>query len=433
MAERASGISASFVLSFSVIGGFVLLGLFVVRSNFAEVCINKLCSDDQGLTTVIIGFTLVAAVVISIGKFTYASYIDEDRDVAIANLITQNSLSIYTDNVGMEAVNDSLVIRSHDWAQNIHPPGHYIPAALLASNEYSRTFFRFFYFLPLIFVALLAIRHARAAPETQLITLVMGVLIFSATYLRNYTLIRVGDELFPFLAFSGFLFVFYGMAKGEALPRFRKLLLAFLLFVIAFFSKFSVLVAMLALCAALVLGAMIYRERVVFRLALISVGILVGTILLYYAIFDGTIMFGRQVESYGARILESLRLVSREELIEGGVKPAGRSPIISFFFTLPFRYGPLLILAAAGYVYSVLAKKIQVERNSVILLLFLVIGLLGVLLVNPRAQYTAPLMLGLAFFLARMLIELLHDRDLVTLAFVAFLFAVSEVLMMSFA
>ena len=42
-------------------------------------------------------------------------------------------------------------------------------------------------------------------------------------------------------------------------------------------------------------------------------------------------------------------------------------------------------------------------------------------------------MLGLAFFLARMLIELLHDRDLVTLAFVAFLFAVSEVLMMSFA
>lgn len=426
--ESVTGVSDSIWLSTLIIALFLLAGTALVVSKRVHESIEFRLRGDRSIRAEIFVLLSAALLLLGLGKITFNEYTDETRDVRISNLVAEHGLDIFVDGRGLEAVTDSSIHDAHQWAQRLHPPGQYVPASVLRTEKRDLRFYRFLFLLPVVVAAVAATIAAGRDRRRQLFVLVSGTLLFSLTFFRNYTLIRFGNELIPFLAFSGFLGLMYHVYRSSNRNWSAFLALGFLAFAAAIFTKFSVLVAIVALIAALILAWFIVRERILVRLAAGALFIFIASAAVYLIAFDGTAMLEQHVQSYWGRILESLRLVSREELIEQGIKPEGRSPISSFLLSVPFSYGPIILISTVWSIVRIARRRVRPGTVDIVLLLFLSIGLVGVLLVNPRAQYTAPLLFGLVFFSTRHIMAEAGDAEIVKLSLVGYLFVVSELL-----
>ena len=126
--------------------------------------------------------------------------------------------------------------------------------------------------------------------------------------------------------------------------------------------------------------------------------------------------------------MESLRLVTREELVEQGIRPEGRSSLSWFALRLPSSYGPVILLSTCWALVRIARRRPRPETVDICLILFLMIGLTGVLLVNPHPQYTAPLLFGLVYLSARHIVDVLGDAQTIKLSAICFLFVVCQLL-----
>ena len=137
------------------------------------------------------------------------------------------------------------------------------------------------------------------------------------------------------------------------------------------------------------------------------------------------------MDGYGARILRSLRIVSDEAAKEmaSGQHVWGR-PMGYFLLRAPFRLGPVVILLFGYAAWSLLARRVRARPEDDFLLVFVVLNLVGVLLVNPRVQYLAPMMGAVAFFAVSVLSRRFPAGDVVRVAAIAVTFASCEVVLM---
>ncbi|MEN8150258.1 MAG: hypothetical protein ABFS86_10570, partial [Planctomycetota bacterium] len=356
-------------------------------------------------------------------------YTDEIRDATVLELVAERGLGVYLDDpADTEGLTDEQRHRIH-WSQRLHPPGHYVLGSLLRGGHGLLEGWRYLYAVPWLVALAIALGLAR---RTRTRTMVLGVvaLVFAATYLRNYTLIRMGNELNPFLGMTGFLATLAWAARSGGW-RPASLALAFLCVVLAVFAKFSALVSMLAVLGALGVVLLVRRDRTSLVLLGGSAGILVAAVLLYGFLFRGTHMLDLQTEGYGARVLRTLRLVSDEAAKEmaSGQRVGGR-PMSYFLLRAPFQFGPVVLLTFGYAAWCVLARRVAVRPTDLFLLVFVALNLAGVLLVNPRVQYTAPMMGAVAFFAVSVLSRRFPPGDTVRIAAIAVLFAAAEVFLM---
>jgi len=431
LSNSATGISSSTILSVSVIGSFILactallaLGRIELRSDrFARFTERKIF---------LVGILTVILLVLGVGKLSYSNYTDEDRDVVVSNLVNTHSLDLYTDNKDLQLVSDSSSIGLLRWAQELHPPGQYIPAVFLPQREYSLLFYRLFFFVPTLAISLLVILLVGRFPNGIIYTITLTSLIFSASYLRNYTLIRFGNELIPLFFFGAFSALIYHVHRGRLPRSFSLWVLGLILFSVSLFFKFSVVVGMGAVCGALAVGYVVWKRNDLLSLFLFSLSIFVASLVLYYMAFEGTVMLDRHASWYGTKILEALRLVERSEIVLDGEK-FGPPSLGTFFLLAPFQFGPILGLSFCYFVYCAKTRRISLNESTVLVILFLILGLIGVALVYPRTQYIAPLMFGGVFILGKCIIDSLPRMMIIKLALIACLFASSEVMLVSFA
>jgi len=431
LSNSVSGISRSTILSVSVIGSFILactallaLGRSELRSDrFERFTERKLF---------LLGMLAAVLLVLGVGKFKYSNYTDEGRDVRVSNLINTHSLDLYTNNKDIQLISDSNSLGMLEWAQELHPPGQYIPAIFLPKGEYSILFYRLYFLIPTLAVSLLVLLFIGRFPNGILYAVTLISLVFSASYLRNYTLIRFGNELIPFFAFGAFSALIYQVHRRGFPRSFSFWLLGLILFSVSLFFKFSVVVGMGAVCGALVIGYLVWKRNDLLSLLFFSLSIFVASLVLYYLAFEGTVMLNLHANAYYTKILDALRLVERPEIVSDSVW-VGAPPLGTFLSLAPFQYGPIWGLAFCYFIYCAKTRRISLNESTVLVLLFLVLGLIGVVLVYPRTQYTAPLMFGGAFLLGKCIIDSLPRMMIIKLAIIACLFASSEVIMMSFA
>lgn len=428
--STVTGVSDSIVLSASVIGLFIISGLFLLRVYRSTTLVDSLTTRSE-TRLFSIGLFVLIILVLGLGKLTYATYTDETRDAVVSNLINSYSLDLYTNNEDIQLLTDSTSLNMLEWAQRLHPPGHYLPAVLLPQSEYSLLFYRLFYFIPTITVFILLLLFVDRFPRGFLYIITLSSLIFSASYLRNYTLIRFGNELIPFFIFGAFTTLIYHVHRGTLSRSFLVWVVALVLFTVALFSKFSVVVGMLAVCGALIIGSLVWRRYDLIALFFFTLSVFVVSLVLYYLAFEGTIMLERHSDWYGSKVLETLRLVARPEVVTDSVH--GPPPISRFLTLAPFQFGPILGLSCCYFIYCIKTRRIKLDESTWLIIMFLVLGIVGVVLVHPRTQYIAPLMFGGVFVLGKCFVDTLANETIVKLSIITCLFSASEVLLMSFA
>lgn len=424
----AGGISAGYTLPLLLIGAFAGCCIGLVHINRVHGLITDLLKSPKKIYTLACALLVIAGIVISIGKATYSPYTDELRDVSVANLVAEYSLQLYLYNERVEEITDNDERNHLEWAQGFHPPGHYIPAVFL-DRKHSTVFYRYIYFLPLAFFAWVTLYLARALSIPVHNYIALFSLLLSFTFLRNYTFIRFGNELFPFLGFSGFLIIIYLVYTGKVRFSAWVGILGLLCFMVAIFAKTTAFVAMLALMAALFVGVLIWKEKRLMLLLLYCFAVLTGSFVVYFFALENSVI-GPRIQGYAWMIRQTVESAS-EEILALDPQSEKVQFIPAYFFTFPFKYGPIIILAIGYSIYGVLTRRLRVENVEVLTLLFILFGLFGVALVGARAQYTAPLMLGLAFLIGRYMIKAFPPALLLKVSLIAVAFAMVEVLLVS--
>lgn len=111
-------------------------------------------------------------------------------------------------------------------------------------------------------------------------------------------------------------------------------------------------------------------------------------------------------------------------------------PVMLFAALIPFQYSPLLVIGLAHGLFRLFKRfRLAHKINAFDLLVFLwlIIGMGGVVLANPKAVHTSVLTFGIIYIIWRGF-ELAEDREL-SYQYLAtcLLFACTEVLMARFA
>jgi len=424
--EGATGISDSFVLPLLVAAILAAAGLWIVRARSARPLVATLLRAKWA--ALLLPVLLFAAVFA--GKATFGPYTDERRDAAILDVLAERDLGLYLSDTAEAEGLDHDQHYHLGGAQLQHPPGHYALGVLLSSAPRSIVAWRFLYALPIVLATLIAFGLARRR-RTRLAVLAGVAFLASATYLRNYTFIRVGNELNPVLCMMGFLATLACVARNGGRWKPGTAALAAALFAAAMFSKFSALVSLFAVVGALGIVVLARRDRRSVLLLAGTVSVLAVTVVAYGILFHGTHMFEVQMEGYGPRFLRALRLVDTETAKEmAGGQGVGGRPMSYFFGRAPFQYGPVVLLLFGYSAWCVLARRVASRPTDLFVLTFIALNLLGVLLVNPRVQYTAPMMGAVAYFVVSVLARRFLPGDVARLAVIVALFAASEVSLM---
>ena len=424
----AGGVSASVFLPLLLIAVFFGIGAFAVLSPLPSRHFTGIEAQRKVAATLPI-LVAVALIGLGIGKLTYSEYIDETRDVVISNLVANHGLDIYIDNVGLEEAHIED-LKYHTWAQRNHPPGQYVLSTLLPGGSYGTVFFRFFALIPLLAFAFGAYVVARRFDFDIRIFVVMAVLLLGLTYMRNYTLVRYGNELIAFLAFSSMLIVLYLTLKNRIRLGASSIALIALLYTAGLFSKATVIIPMISLIGTLGLGSLLFRDMRLFKLAFVCGLTLVLSLALYTAVFWDTAMLAAQAERYEDTFSFLQTYVGAETNDHEGAIDAQLHFSRNYMFSIPFHYGLVIVFSLLYAGYCFVRRRVAFSREDFLIVFHILLAIIGITFgMVIRTQYTAPLMLPLVFLLARVLVKTLPTPLLMRFALIATSFALIEVLL----
>ena len=377
---------------------FVFLLLSLLGSYKIQYIIRNITVSNNKkilLLFVIIFVTLI------FGKTTYTLYTDEVRDVDVSNFINENSISSY---VTFSENDRSRESRQVSWAQSLHPPGHYVLGAFLPSGVYSAGEYRLLYLLPLIIFASCSYLVAKRFDDFA-VFVIISILLFTFSFTRNYTFIRYGNEIFPFIFVSCILILLYYRYHFGVSLGIRDLTMCAFFAVLALWAKSSAVVALAALASSLVISWFIYKQAILGRAALVVGMSLVIAMTLYVLVFYDTPMLDRQLIRYKAMVMNigaSLGLEIQGNLADRSGK---NLRIVMFLGKLPVTFGLPITFALALWLRSVWRRRFRVAVPETTAFLFILIGIAGVASVHPRAQYAAPLILAVSFLASRPLLS----------------------------
>ncbi len=342
------------------------------------------------------------------GKLGYSSYTDETRDYQTVEYLRQHDTDEYL-RAESATTDDSLGKQEMYESSILHPPMHYWLFSSIGDNKgnhngHSLFFYRMLVLIPLLITIGLAVWMGMVYKADWLMWTLLFALILNFTYLRNYTFIRFGNELLTFIGFSGFLICVYRLFFAESWHTEKwTLLVGFLCFILAFFSKFSMIVPTIAIIGTGILGLIIVRDTRYCRAILYTLACTILAIVLYYLAFHDTPMLNYHASNYASKIFKSLHLPVPDSLAGNTRLYTSTSSIPHFIKSLPFWYGPTILGCLAASLIG-MAKNAGLRTSfHMMWLVMIAMAVVGVLLVNPRAQYTAPFVLAAAYFIAKML------------------------------
>lgn len=373
--------------------------------------------------------------VLAVGKGTFSVYTDERRDVVVANVISQAGSAIYSQ-LGGERIADLTEEEkwSLDWARSLHPAGHYLPAMLVNKKE-GVVFWRFFYgAFPLLLLAGLIWFWKPVDKEQIWFIALVGVVVVSFAYFRNYVLIRVSNELVPAIGMSVFFLLLWRAFKGARIPwPVETVLLAVPLF-ISVSAKYSTAVTWMAAMGAMVVVCLVGRDAKSLRALLLCAGSGILGIGLHVYLWLQTDMLAGHRDNYGVKILKMLGIAPPDWMHPTGSGLEGSTSSIPFLLLgSPVWFGPFIFAGVLAGAWAFLRWRLWRDPLWLFLSAMLTLNLVGVLAVNPRAAYLSPAVLPIAVFCALAFRKVLSNQQFRELVFVAYAFVVINVLIISLA
>jgi hypothetical protein len=378
------------------------------------------------LTAALVGMVLFLA----IAKAVFTVYTDEKRDVFVANIVAKLGVATYSTGGASSELNGEEA-SALEWARSLHPAGHYL-LALLVHGEKSSEFWRFLYgAIPLMFVmGLIWLWKPMDEQEIWFVALV-GVLILSFAYFRNYVLVRTSNELIPALGMTCYFLMLFRMMRGNVsrwIPLFIGLCVAVFISVSAKYSAFvtwgAALIALGVLCA-------VHRNRSSLRFFLFCLfsGIL-GIGLHVYLWVHSDMLLGHR-DHYGVKILKVLGIAPPEWMHGTSGLEGGTGSIPYLILGAPVWFGPFLFGGFLVGIWVFLRRGLWRDSTWLFLVVMLLANLIGVMAVNPRAAYLSPAVLPLAVFCAMALREVLSDQHRRELVFVTYAFVAINILILT--
>ena len=434
-----SGICSSPLVSAWIIGFFFLVCAAVVCLPRSDALAEKILRSRPLLRSYAACLLFIILAAIGWGKCSFPPWNDELRDVAVANLVVRHSLAIYVDDHEVEAVTKQSDRYFLAWARYFHPPGHYLPALLAPAGDHGFVFYRFFYFPALIAPVVVALVRLRSTDALIMFSLSV-VLLCTATFLRNYTFVRTGNELFSFLGISAFLVLSGHMYRHPIEFNLRRWLMAAVCLSMAIFSKFTAVVATMSFLTCVWIGSLVFRDKLLRRLGGVSTALFAIVVLLYFAVFWRSAMLTDHVTVYGNQFLKPLQWMApatsqdfkstidwREDDAVGGSAKDMFAAHVNFFRESRFRFGPMIPLGVLYAIVTLAQRRGPMDRIQLGAALFFFVGLLGIGLVWPRVQYTAPLMLGLVYFVAKSVCDTIPAGATLKLMAIGTFYTVAEI------
>lgn len=414
-----TGISNNLIVFVLILSVFSLI-LYLILFKF------KLIEDVTLKITFFKKYQYILLVIICflalfIGLNKYNFYTDEFRDFSVFHIVEHYGIGAYINNFSLPISTqelDQANLEYLNWARRLHPPLQYVFATSLSSLfDGSNTIHFYRTLFALAFCIWLLIFFPLLKFNTTFLY-AFATVPFGYTYLRNYTFIRCGVEFFACIGFTTFMTIIY-LQYNKRLAQnspFSKLVL-FTSLLIAFWGKFTTIVAVVALLLALsisitIIGILKYArqeytlnyERAFFSKKVLETAfIFLAVVGLYILTFRNTFMLQQQLNSYIGKISEFLPFVETpSNYIE--FTGSGLPSVFNFWKSFIFWYSPILGAGLIHGIYRILSNFRFSDRSSwfdCLVILWLIIGFIGVLLVSPRAAYTGSLTFGLIYLISR--------------------------------
>ena len=370
---------------------------------------------------------------LAIGKLSFAVYTDEKRDIFVSNLMTRAGVQTYSQIVAEKSTPMSSEEKSYlDWARSLHPVGHYLPALLVHKKE-GTIFWRFFYgCLPLLLVALLIWRWKPVDKDQIWFIALVGIIMLSSAYFRNYVLIRVSNELIPAMGMTCFFLLLWRASAGKRLSLPVEIVILALPVFISISAKYSATVTWAAAVFALIVVWLARRDWPSGRILLLCLGSGLLGVGLHIYLWVNTDMLAGHRDNYGVKILKTLGIAPPEWMHVTGLGLEGSTSSIPLLLLgAPVWFGPFIFagILLGGWLFF--KKALWRDSLWLFLVVFLATNLVGVLAVNPRAAYLSPAVMPMAIFCAlayRKALSAQHCRELV---FLAYAFVAINVLIIS--
>jgi hypothetical protein len=378
------------------------------------------------LTAALIGMVCLLA----IAKAVFTVYTDESRDVFVANIVAKLGVDPYSKGGAGTELNAEEAA-SLEWARSLHPAGHYL-LALLVHGEKSSEFWRFLYgTIPLfLLVALIWLWKPMDKQEIWFVALV-GILILSFAYFRNYVLVRTSNELIPAMGMTCYFLMLFKILRDNVsnwVPLFLGLCMAVFISVSAKYSAFVTWGATLIAAGVL---AMLHRNWGSLRLfaSCLFSGI-VGIGLHVYLWVHSDLLTGHR-DHYGVKILNVLGIVPPEWMHGTGGLEGSTSSIPLLILGAPVWFGPFVFGGFLVGLWVFLRRGLWRDSAWLFLVVLLLANMIGVMAVNPRAAYLSPAVLPLAVFCAMALREVLSNQHRRELVFVAYAFVAINIVILA--
>ena len=417
----------------SVLGVMILVFLasaWAIHRNFHILNAFIESNPKRFLTVALLGMIGVLA----IGKLSFAVYTDEKRDIFVSNLMTRAGVQTYSQlNIEQKTPMSSEEKSYLDWARSLHPIGHYLPALLVHKKE-GTIFWRFFYgCLPLLLVAVLIWRWKPVDKEQIWLISLVGIIMLSSAYFRNYVLIRVSNELIPAMGMTCFFLLLWRASAGKRLSLPVEIVLLALPVFISVSAKYSATVTWGAAVVALIVVWLAKRDWHSTRILLLCSGSGLLGVGLHIYVWVNTDMLAGHRDNYGVKILKILGIAPPEWMHVTGMGLEGSTSSIPFLLLgSPVWFGPFIFagILLGGWVFF--TKALWSDSLWLFLVVFLATNLVGVLAVNPRAAYLSPAVLPMAVFCALAYKQAFCAQHCRELVFLAYAFMVINVLIISF-
>jgi hypothetical protein len=416
----------------TVLGVMILVFLgsaWAIHRNFHILKAFIESNPKRFLTIALVGMICVLA----IGKLSFAVYTDEKRDIFVSNLMTRAGVQTYSQlNIEKSTPMSSEEKSYLDWARSLHPIGHYLPALLVHKKE-GTIFWRYFYgFFPLLLVVVLIWRWKPLDKEQIWFIALVGIIMLSSAYFRNYVLIRVSNELIPAMGMTCFFLLLWRASTGRQISWPVEIVLLALPVFISVSAKYSATVTWGAAVLALTVVWLAKRDWPSAKTLLLCAGSGLLGVGLHVYLWVNTDMLAGHRDNYGVKILKTLGIAPPQWMHVSGMGLEGSTSSMQFLLLgSPVWFGPFIFVGILLGSWLFFEKALWRDPLWLFLIVFLATNLAGVLAVNPRAAYLSPAGLPIAVFCALAYKKALSAQHCRELVFLAYAFVVINVLIIS--
>jgi hypothetical protein len=436
---------ATFLISALIISVFSFLAYYIIFKPHLLEKLAKRIKISNKIPTAVLIFLILALLLLGSSKEN--TFHDERYDLSIFRVLRMHGVALYLTYTRSESYN-KLISREEVLAlkarRNIHPPLYYLYVTSLANLfrlPHNLLGYRVLHNLTFCVWLLVIVLWLHKKGDTYLSLLYALVIIpFTYTHFRIFVLNLCAHELFAVIGVTTFVIILYMLYENHASLSAPLTATLFLLMLIALWGKFTTIVTVIAFLGSLILVMLFsksnlleYKNGFLMKAFAITFFSFIFAAGLYYLAFKTTPMMKWHLHKYHI-LFSKLPFIDGPEWGTFG-HAGGKTRSIAIFPKVFFQLGPLIIMGlvhAAYRLYQSFKIARKISAFDCLMVIWLIIGIAGVAMTDPRMRYTSPLIFGFVYLIWRGF-ELTDDKKLVyQYLLTCFIFACSEILLRYF-